>query len=167
MIFSVIADSDIVFESLFSHNIFGFKKLYFNEFDLNVFDVNVFSLNITVDDFRSLSSIFSSPNVCLPSSLSYPPSPPLSLQQIGVGNPATFMASPNANICLQCEQTVNFVKILIGEPGVESQIKQDMLNLCQNLGPLKDGEWGMVSVRYYLTEMVVRLSSFDLWNDVL
>ena len=96
-----------------------------------------------------------------------PPSPPLSLQQIGVGNPATFMASPNANICLQCEQTVNFVKILIGEPGVESQIKQDMLNLCQNLGPLKDGEWGMVSVRYYLTEMVVRLSSFDLWNDVL
>ena len=75
MIFSVIADSDIVFESLFNHNIFGFKKLYFNEFDLNVFDVNVFSLNITVDDFRSLSSIFSSPNVCLPSSLSYPPPP--------------------------------------------------------------------------------------------
>jgi len=59
--------------------------------------------------------------------------------QMGVCNPTKFKLSPNPTLCLTCEQSVNYAKILIGEPGVEAQVEQVIIGMCQNLGPLKDG----------------------------
>jgi len=59
--------------------------------------------------------------------------------QMGVCNPTKFKLTPNANLCLTCEQSVNYAKILVGEPGVEAQVEQVLIGMCQNLGPLKDG----------------------------
>lgn len=59
--------------------------------------------------------------------------------QMGVCNPADFKMVPNASLCLTCEQSVNYAKILIGEPGVEAQVEQVLIGMCQNLGPLKGG----------------------------
>ena len=65
------------------------------------------------------------------------------LFQMGVCNPTKFKLSPNPTLCLTCEQSVNYAKILIEEPGVEAEVEQVLIGMCQNLGLLKDGEIGL------------------------
>jgi len=59
--------------------------------------------------------------------------------QIGVCSPTEVVAPSAPNLCLTCQQTVNYAKVLVGEPGVEAQLEQLLINMCGKLGPLKDG----------------------------
>jgi len=67
--------------------------------------------------------------------------PNVTCVQIGVCNPTEMklVSSSSPELCVYCEQTVNYAKIIMGKPGFEANVEQVLLDLCEKLGPLKGG----------------------------